>query len=97
MRSLSLADFATVRGETLDLAIGEASVGMTLAEVRPLTMPAVLGGRSEPFELIFRSASPVVLPQRIYTFRHAALGTLEIFIVPVARDATGIVYQAVFT
>ena len=50
----------------------------------------------EPFSLYFRSGSQVVLPQRIYPIAHEAMGRLEIFIVPVAREPEGIVYEAVF-
>jgi hypothetical protein len=37
-----------------------------------------------------------ILPQRIYPFKNAALGTLAIFIIPRGRDPDGIVYEAVF-
>lgn len=50
----------------------------------------------QPFSLIFRSSSQVVLPQKLYSLRCAMLGRLEIFLVPVARDTKGIVYQAIF-
>jgi hypothetical protein len=50
----------------------------------------------QPFSLLFRSESPVVLPQKIYRMTNATVGPIEIFIVPVARDRQGIVYQAIF-
>ena len=38
-----------------------------------------------------------MLPQAIYGLRHADLGLLEIFIVPIAQRADGVRYQAIFT
>ena len=37
------------------------------------------------------------LPQRIYRLEHAELGGLDLFLVPIGRDASGITYEAVFT
>ena len=78
------------------LAIGESGMDMTLTEATRQPTHAYPGMIREPFSLIFRSASPVVLPQRIYPFRHETMGKFEMFIVPIARDPAGIVYQAVF-
>jgi hypothetical protein len=38
-----------------------------------------------------------VLPQRIYQLHHQRLGALDIFLVPIKRDANGTTYEAVFT
>jgi len=49
-----------------------------------------------PFSLIFRGAPGVYLPQQIYPISHEQTGTLEIFIVPVQPDQTGMRFEAVF-
>jgi hypothetical protein len=49
-----------------------------------------------PFSLLFRGRADLVLPQRIYSLAHPQLGTLEIFLVPVERDSSGVQYEAVF-
>ena len=49
-----------------------------------------------PFSLMFRSGSPVVLPQKVYRLKNATMGLVDIFLVPVGRDVSGVVYQAVF-
>ena len=54
------------------------------------------GGR-QPFSLIFRGPPAPLLPQAIYALQHAGLGVLEIFVVPIARGAEGVSYQAIFT
>lgn len=53
------------------------------------------GGR-DPFGLVFRGPREPLLVQAIYTLRHASLGDLEIFVVPIAQDADGASYQAIF-
>jgi Domain of unknown function (DUF6916) len=49
-----------------------------------------------PFSLLFRGDRASLLPQNNYSFEHAALGTLELFIVPLGPDEHGHRYQAVF-
>jgi hypothetical protein len=63
----------------------------------PLGPPGPSGARRLPFSLIFRGPRAPVLPQRIHRLEHAAMGPLDIFIVPIGPDATGMRYQAVFT
>ena len=53
------------------------------------------------FSLVFHAPEASVaahLPQAIYEFRHASLGTLNLFIVPIGpcSKGTGIAYEAVF-
>ena len=49
-----------------------------------------------PFSLFF--LGPVLLPQQIYRLTHDGFGEpLDIFLVPIARDASGFTYEAVFT
>jgi hypothetical protein len=76
----------------------DATLRVTLIEVEA-TGPVPAGGaaRRRPFSLIFRGPRAPVLPQRIYRLEHAAMGPLEIFIVPIGPDAEGMRYQAVFT
>ena len=55
------------------------------------------GPHREPFSLTFLGPGDPVLPQRIYRLEHAELGSLEIFLVPVGRDARGTRYEAAFS
>ncbi|CAN7661865.1 hypothetical protein LJR257_004937 [Ensifer adhaerens] len=96
MELLTLQNFAGCVGQAFDLSLGESTVPLTLAEASPGTTQILPGMRRAPFSLVFRSSSAIVLPQQIYRLRNASLGALEIFLVPVARDKQGIVYQAVF-
>ncbi len=96
MTLLSVENFAAAAKQSFDLSIGEASLPLTLVEVQPLPVNPYPGMMRAPFSLIFRTASQVVLPQKLYNLKNEKLGKLEIFLVPVARDREGVLYQAVF-
>jgi hypothetical protein len=51
----------------------------------------------EQFSLHFHGPREPVLPQQIYHLENAAMGALDLFLVPVARDEQGMIYEAVFT
>ncbi len=96
MKLLTFEDFAGRVNESFSLSLGESTVDMVLTAARPLSKFAYGGMLRAPFDLLFNSSSPIVLPQRIYPLSNDAMGRIDIFIVPVARNKDGIVYQAVF-
>jgi hypothetical protein len=96
--------------QELTSASFEAHVG-TVFRVLPLagdplelTLDAVRllephpGPRAQPFSAYFRGPRNPVLPQQIYRLEHAAMGDLELFLVPIGPDPTrgGMNYEAVF-
>jgi hypothetical protein len=91
---LSLQSFAAAMGEEFAIQLGTATMPLALVEARPLSQAP--GGLRQPFSLMFRSASPVVLPQKTYPLINATVGNHAIFLVPIGRDAAGVLYQAVF-
>ena len=97
---LTATDFAPAVGETFALDAGEAGrLDLELLESRlhdpdaPAQDPS---GTRAPFTLTFRGPVEPVLPQRIYHVEHDSVGSLEIFIVPIARNDSGTTYEAVF-
>jgi hypothetical protein len=50
----------------------------------------------EPFRLAFLGPTDPALPQQTYRLEHDVLGTLDIFLVPIARNAAGTTYEAIF-
>ena len=48
------------------------------------------------FSLIFIAKEGEVLPQHLYRLSHPALGEFDLFLVPIQKRKTGVVYQAVF-
>lgn len=55
-----------------------------------------VAGQTERFSAVFRSALDTYLAQRTYAFEHEALGSFELFIVPIRKDDAGFYYEAVF-
>jgi hypothetical protein len=52
---------------------------------------------TERFSLVFRGALSFVLSQSIFRLEHDRLGALDIFLVPIAREADGFHYEAIFS
>ncbi len=51
---------------------------------------------NESFALLFRGPGAFVLPQQIYPLMHDRLGLLDLFLVPIGRDARGTYYEVIF-
>lgn len=52
--------------------------------------------RQEQFSLTFRGSTERILPQQIYSLKHDVIGDLDLFLVPIGRDESGVYYEAVF-
>ena len=52
--------------------------------------------RRAPFSILFQGPADALLAQRIYTISHEAMGTFELFLVPLGPAANGLRYEAVF-
>jgi hypothetical protein len=75
---------------------GVPDIALTLKQADPLNPAFGMKGVRPPFSLIFLAAEPSVLPQRLYRLEHERLGAVTIFLVPIAKDAEGVRYQATF-
>ena len=51
----------------------------------------------ESFAVLFRGPQQPILPQAIYRLEHPRMGSLDLFLVPIGPDDTGMRYEAVFT
>lgn len=94
LADLTLEHFEPRVGEAFVIAAESATVELGLHSA--LALGEWPGGR-QPFSLTFRGPPEPELPQAIYRLEHADLGALEIFIVPIGKDAGGMLYEAVFT
>ena len=92
---LTLEHFAARVNETF-IAASDANAAFVLKEVRPLQSASLEGMLRKPFSLLFHNSSPIVFSQKIFQMQHDAFGEVGIFLVPVARDSDGFLYQAVF-
>ena len=77
---------ATVGGEALTLELAVESVA-------PLPGHRL---RAEPFSLVLRGPASPALPQAIYGLEHPRQGRIDVFLVPIAADAAGVRYEALF-
>jgi len=93
MAGLRLEDFAHLIGETWDIDAGDGrSVPLRLdvAEALPRAVRPEGG-----FRLEWVGPAEPLLPQANYRFTRDG-GACEMFIVPVAREAAGLRYEAIF-
>jgi len=75
----------------------DAAAGEPLELVLTAATPAgEQPGARAPFSLAFDGPPQPLLPQAIYRLEHAALGALEIFIVPLGQDTDATRYEAIF-
>jgi hypothetical protein len=102
LESLTAASFAEHLKTVFRLLTGGEPLPLELVEVQRASYadePAAVGpaGRREPFNLLFRGPRSPYARQGIHRLEHDELGTLEIFLVPLGPDASGMRYEAVFT
>lgn len=97
MDLLTLEHFAGCVNQTFRAALSDYEVEFVLVEARPLPVPPKSAQvMRAPFSLLFRNGAAFLFPQQIYQMRHPNLGEVGIFLVPVAQERDGFLYQAVF-
>ncbi|MEA1016052.1 DUF6916 family protein [Sphingosinicella sp. LY1275] len=87
-----IEDFAGRVGKSFTVESGAGALEMTLETAQPLPAGVREAGS---FRLVFRGPSEPALPQAIYPFVYGG-DAFDIFIVPIARDPDGILYEAIF-
>jgi hypothetical protein len=92
--------FVPLVGQKFTMQVTEdRAVDVELIQVTPLPDRTLAGAKAPdraPFSLVFRGARNEVFPQQIYRVHQPALGTAEIFLVPIGPDQLGHRYEAVF-
>jgi uncharacterized protein DUF6916 len=99
LERLAKDDFDPFVGDEFELELGDDTpLALELISSDSLSSATVETLTRAPFSLTFRSPGELRhAPQRIYTVRHAELGALAIFLVPIGPDEVGMRYEAVFT
>jgi hypothetical protein len=92
MTGLRLEDFDAYVGETWQVDAGAGTVPLRLDRAQKLARAMRDEGG---FRLEWLGPADPVLPQAIYRFSRDG-GACEMFIVPVAREASGYRYEAIF-
>ncbi len=95
MELLTLEHFSGCVNEPFATRLDDVSLEFVLVEARPLGNGAPHPVR-QPFSLLFRNTAAVVFPQKIYPMHHPRVGEVGIFLVPIAYEKAGFLYQAVF-
>ena len=90
---LAAANFEPLINQAFSLELDGAGP-MTLVEVKSKARPGATN--RAPFSLLFSSDDAGTLPQQVYQLHHDALGTLEIFLVPVQQQGGKTLYEAIF-
>jgi hypothetical protein len=102
LEKLTHDDFLKWLHQKYEIHHNGATLEVELTECRTLPYPGRKDAERAPFAVIFRGPLQPVLEQRIYKLECKKLegssaDPLEIFIVPVGRDAVGMRYEAVFS
>jgi len=71
-------------------------IDLKLVEVKRYANGSNEPSGMERFSLFFNGPADLQLPQSTYELEHDQLGSLDIFLVTVAQDERGFVYEAVF-
>ena len=97
LETFTHATFEPHVGESFLLrAEPEPTLNVVLVEATLLPALARPDARA-PFSLVFRGPAGAILPQATYRLDHGTIGSFDIFLVPIAQDAGGVRYEAVFT
>ncbi len=95
MDLLTLDHFSGCVNETFTAALNDGEIEFVLVEARLIEHRMANAARA-PFSLLFRNTAVFLFPQQIYQMRHPKIGEVGIFLVPIAREREGFLYQALF-
>jgi hypothetical protein len=102
LEKLTIDMFAPHVGEMFRLRVQpERVLDVELVQVTPLRVRSADGREAprqrEPFSIVFRGPSNVIVPQRVYPLEHDTMGSYELFIVPIGPGQGGMLYEAIFS
>ena len=96
LETFTLATFAAHVDEVFALTLPDGEVlALRLVEAIPVGQAPARGGRT-PFSIVFRGPPELALAQGSYRVEHEQIATFDLFLVPIAPDAGGRRYEAVF-
>ena len=98
--SLKSTDFSPYLNQTFRIHIPSLEpLETTLIEVTelgPERSSDEASSKRRPFSIVFRGPRDPIFPQSIYKIEHEAMGSLDLFLVPIGPDKKGVRYEAVF-
>src|SRR5262245_19331513 len=97
LERLTVADFEPLRGSTFRAELPSGPLELELTQVTALPERAARPGAARrPSSLSVRAPARPHLPQGLFALSHDRLGRLDVFLVPVGRDAGGLLLEAIF-
>jgi len=94
---LTIDTFEPLVGSSFWLHAGSHKVELRLERATKVMESEAARLKRNPFSLFFLGPASIFLEQKIYTLKHDAFSEpLDIFVVPVGKDARGFLYEAVF-
>ncbi len=94
---LTIETFEPHVGSSFWLHEGNHKVELRLERAAKVMESEAARLKRNPFSLFFLGPASIYLEQKIYRIKHDAFPEpLDIFLVPVAKDARGYTYEAVF-
>ena len=93
--SQNFEDFQSCLEQSFLLQHGDYEETLTLVEVVRLNNAHAAG--REPFSIVFQSANQEPIEQKTYRLTNEQLGDLDVFIVPIEQNESGVRYEAVFS
>lgn len=93
IEKLTRQDFTGLAPASLAVEHQGQRLEMSVVEVRDLPP---ISPRNAPFAVLLAGPPSPLLPQGIHVLLHPAHGRLELFMVPVGRDATRVRYEIIF-
>lgn len=96
----TVAGFQPHLNETFEIVLSSSErIMLQLVEIRVLSTQMPEYSSNDAFALYFldREHPGSFLPQATYTLEHAALGKLDLFIVPLGPQRDGMRYEVIFT
>ena len=98
LEEIDASHFEKLLQQPFQAQVGEYVGTWELMAVTPLGSPGAEAdaGRTRSFSLLFRAPAAHRLPQSTYAMHHPAVGSLDIFMVPIRADKDGFYLEAVF-
>lgn len=94
---LASNDFSGLLNERFEIRAGDVRLDAELVEVVDVEPPTAPGaGRARPFSILLRAPGEPALLQGTYAVRHAHIGSLDLFLVPIGTEDGDLLYEAVF-
>ena len=90
---LKRQDFTELAPGGLVIEHEGGNVALTVVETHDLPSPSP---RAAPFSVVLEGPATPLLPQAIYPMLHPRHGRLDLFVVPIARDAAHVRYEVIF-